>query len=75
MPIDRHILVGRELYARDDMKSRGQGMSGDAEFVIVDVSSQRPVILWTPPRDRRTARDPAHDVFLDYALRSTRYLS
>jgi hypothetical protein len=37
MPIDRHILVGRDLYARDDMKiGEVKGVTGDAEFVIVD---------------------------------------
>ena len=37
MPIDRHILVGRDVYARDDMKiGEVKGVTGDAEFVIVD---------------------------------------
>jgi hypothetical protein len=37
MPIDRHILVGRDVYARDDMKiGEVKGVTSDAEFVIVD---------------------------------------
>ena len=37
MTIDRHILVGRDVYARDDEKiGELKGVSGDAEFVIVD---------------------------------------
>ena len=37
MPIDRHILVGRDVYARDDMKvGEVKGVTGDAEYVIVD---------------------------------------
>ncbi len=37
MTIDRHILVGRDVYARDDVKiGEVKGVSGDAEFVIVD---------------------------------------
>lgn len=36
MPINRHILVGREVYARDDMKvGEVKGVTGDAEFVII----------------------------------------
>jgi hypothetical protein len=37
MPIDRHILVGRDVFARDDMKvGEVSGVTGDAEFVIID---------------------------------------
>ncbi len=37
MTIERHILVGRDVYARDDMNIGAiKGVSGDAEFVIVD---------------------------------------
>ena len=37
MTIDRHILVGRDVYARDDVKvGEVKGVTGDAEFVIVD---------------------------------------
>lgn len=37
MTIDRHILVGREVFARDDMKvGEIKGVTGDAGFVIVD---------------------------------------
>jgi hypothetical protein len=37
MPIDRHILVGRDVYSRDDMKvGEIKGVTGDAEFVIID---------------------------------------
>ena len=37
MTIDRHILVGRDVYARDDEKiGEVLGVTGDAEFVIVD---------------------------------------
>jgi hypothetical protein len=36
MPIDRHILVGRDVYARDDMQvGEVKGVTEDAEFVIV----------------------------------------
>ena len=37
MTIDRHILVGRDVYARDDQKiGEIKGVTGDAEFVVVD---------------------------------------
>jgi hypothetical protein len=37
MTIDRHILVGRDVYGRDDTKiGEVKGVTGDAEFVIVD---------------------------------------
>ena len=37
MTIERHILVGRDVYTRDDMNiGEIKGVSGDAEFVIVD---------------------------------------
>jgi hypothetical protein len=37
MTIDRHILVGRDVYGRDDMKiGEVTGVTGDAEFVILD---------------------------------------
>ena len=37
MTIDRHILVGRDVYARDDMKiGEVTGVTGDAEYVIVE---------------------------------------
>ena len=37
MTIDRRILVGRDVYARDDMKiGEVKGVTADAEFVIVD---------------------------------------
>lgn len=36
MTINRHILVGRDVYARDDMKvGEVKGVTGDAEFVII----------------------------------------
>jgi PRC-barrel domain len=36
MTIDRHILVGRDVYSRDDLKvGEIKGVTGDAEFVIV----------------------------------------
>ncbi len=39
MTIDRHILVGRDVYANDDVKvGEVRGVTGDAEFVIVDRS-------------------------------------
>jgi PRC-barrel domain len=35
--IDRHILVGRDVYTRDGMRvGEVRRVSGDAEFVIVD---------------------------------------
>ena len=37
MTMERRILVGRDVYARDDMNiGQIKGVSGDAEFVIVD---------------------------------------
>jgi hypothetical protein len=37
MTIDRHILVGRDVYARDDVRiGEVKGVTADAEFVIVD---------------------------------------
>ena len=37
MTIDRRILVGRDVYARDEMKiGEVKGVTSDAEFVIVD---------------------------------------
>ena len=37
MPIDRHILVGRDIYSRDDLKvGEVRGVTEDAEFVIID---------------------------------------
>ena len=37
MTIDRRILVGRDVYTRDDMKiGEVKGVTADAEFVIVD---------------------------------------
>jgi hypothetical protein len=37
MPIDRHILVGRDVYARDDVKiGEVKGVTSDAEFVIIE---------------------------------------
>lgn len=37
MPIDRRILVGRDVYASDEMKvGEIRGVTADAEFVIVD---------------------------------------
>jgi hypothetical protein len=37
MPIDRRILVGRDVYSRDDLKvGEVKGVTGDAEFIIVD---------------------------------------
>jgi hypothetical protein len=37
MAIDRHILVGRDVYARDDMKiGEVNGVTSDAEFVVID---------------------------------------
>ena len=36
MTIDRHILVGRDVYARDDRKiGEIKGVTADAEFVVV----------------------------------------
>jgi hypothetical protein len=37
MTIDRHILVGRDVYARDDEKvGEIKGVTADAEFIVVD---------------------------------------
>jgi hypothetical protein len=37
MPIDRRILVGRDVYASDEMKvGEVKGVTADAEFVIVN---------------------------------------
>jgi hypothetical protein len=37
MTIDRRILVGRDVYARDEMEiGEVKGVTSDAEFVIVD---------------------------------------
>jgi hypothetical protein len=36
MPIDRRILVGRDVYSRDDLKvGEVKGVTGDAEFIVV----------------------------------------
>jgi hypothetical protein len=36
MTIDRHILVGRDVYGRDDAKiGEIKGVTGDAEYVVV----------------------------------------
>jgi hypothetical protein len=54
MPIDRHILVGRDVYARDDMKvGEVKGVTADAEFVIVD----RPLT-----EDLLVPMDELHDI-------------
>ncbi len=46
MTIERHILVGRDVYARDDTKiGEIKGVSGDAEFVIVDRSLVRDLLI------------------------------
>jgi len=46
MPIDRHILVGRDVYARHDMKvGEVKGVSGDAEFIIVDRPLSRDLLI------------------------------
>jgi len=37
MTIERRILVGRDVYARDDIRiGEVKGVTADAEFVIVD---------------------------------------
>ena len=46
MTIDRHILVGRELFSRDDMKvGEIKGVTGDASFVIIDRAPSRDLLL------------------------------
>ena len=46
MTIDRHILVGREVFSRDDMKvGEIKGVTGDAAFVIVDRASSGDLLL------------------------------
>ena len=46
MPIDRHILVGRDIYSRDDMKvGEVKGVTGDAEFVIIDRSLSEDLLV------------------------------
>ena len=46
MTIDRHILVGRDMYGRDD-KTIGEvtGVSGDAEYVIVGRKLSRDLLI------------------------------
>lgn len=64
MPIDRHILVGRDIYSRDDMKvGEVRGVTGDAEFVIVD----RPV-----SDDLLVPMDELHEVGGRLEIRRTR---
>lgn len=37
MTIERHILVGRDVYSRDDRRvGEIKGVTADAEFVVVD---------------------------------------
>jgi hypothetical protein len=46
MPIDRHILVGRDVYSRDDMKvGEVRGVTADAEFVVVDRSLSEDLLV------------------------------
>jgi hypothetical protein len=47
MTLQRHVLVGRDVYARDDLKiGEVKGVSDDAEFVIIDRASTAD--LWIP---------------------------
>jgi hypothetical protein len=64
MTIDRRILVGRDVYSRDDLKvGEISGVSGDAEFVIVS----RP-----PARDLLIPMDEFHEVHGRLEIRRTR---
>ena len=46
MTIDRHILVGRDVYSRDDLKvGEIKGVTGDAEFVIVTRSPGHDLLI------------------------------
>ena len=64
MTLERHILVGRDVYARDDMKiGEIKGVSGDAEFVIVG----RPLV-----RDLLIPMDELHEVGGRLEIRRTK---
>ena len=46
MTIDRQILVGRDVYSRDDLKvGEIKGVTGDAEFVIVTRSPGHDLLI------------------------------
>jgi hypothetical protein len=46
MTIDRHILVGRDVYARDDHKiGEIKGVTADAEFVVVGRSPSGDLLI------------------------------
>jgi hypothetical protein len=48
MPIDRHILVGRDVYSRDDVKvGEIKAVTADAEFVVVDRSLSEDLLVPT----------------------------
>ena len=64
MTIDRHILVGRDLYSRDDLKvGEITGVTGDAEFVIVS----RP-----PSTDLLIPMDELHEIHGRLEIQRTR---
>lgn len=46
MTIERDILVGRDVHARDDVRvGEVKGVTGDAEFVIVDRSPSKDLLI------------------------------
>ena len=64
MTIDRHILVGRDVYASDDLKVGGiKAVTGDAEFVIVS----RPL-----SSDLLLPMDELHEIHGRLEIRRTR---
>jgi hypothetical protein len=63
MTIDRHILVGRDVYSRDDLKvGEISGVTGDAEFVIVS----------RPSRDLLIPMDEFHEIHGRLEIRRAR---
>ena len=64
MTIDRHILVGRDIYARDDLKvGELKGVSADAGYVIVE----RPL-----SSDLLVPMDEVHEIGGRLEIRRTR---
>ena len=64
MTINRHILVGRDVYSRDDLKvGEIRGVTGDAEFVIVSRA---------PSGDLLVPMDEFHEIHGRLELRRTR---
>ena len=64
MTIDRSILVGRDVYSRDDLKvGEIKGVTGDAEFVNVSRS---------PTRDLLMPMDELHEIHGRLEIRRTR---